>query len=324
MSLSGASGLVSVIIPTYRRPREVCVAVESALAQTWPEIEVIVVSDGPDAETRTALGRFGSRVRYIEMPRNVGPAEARNAGVAATRGEWLTFLDDDDAMLPRKVEAQMRLADGSAPKRMISCRTIYRRHGRDDVWPARPIGRDEDLADYILRRPSFMGRPGVIAIQSLLIHRSLAEQIPFAAHRDHEDWAWLLEVWHRLGARVEFAWEPLVVYNIATESMSRSRRVNWEDSLSWARAYRGWIGDRAFCSFLATKAALKAKRAADRAGLKQIAAEVMRSRPGLFDVAFLAAILLLPRALLQRMWKRSLRSGEGSATGTAADALPST
>lgn len=304
----GATGLVSVIIPTYRRAKEVRVAAESALAQTWTNLEVLIVSDGPDPETRDILRNLNGRLRYIELPSNVGPAEARNAGVAASRGEWITFLDDDDLMLPTKVEAEMRLADPERPWRMISCRTLYRRGAREDAWPDRPIAEDEDIADYILRRPSLLGRPGVIPIQTLLVHRSIVEKIPFATHADHEDWAWLLEAWHLAGARVVFAWEALVVYNIATESMSRSRRMNWQESVLWAETYRAWIGDRAFSSFLCTKAALKAKRAGDGKGLRAIARKVRPCRPGMLEWLFLAGTALLPGPLLAAIWKRSLRS----------------
>lgn len=83
---SGATGLVSVIIPTYRRAAEVRVAAESAFAQTWAAVEVIVVSDGPDPATRAALASLGPRLRYLELPKNEGPAAARNAGVAASHG----------------------------------------------------------------------------------------------------------------------------------------------------------------------------------------------------------------------------------------------
>lgn len=318
----GAVGLVSVIIPTYRRSREVRTAAQSALAQTWPEIEVVVVADGPDAETRAAVEGIDPRLRYLELAQNNGPAAARNAGVAASRGEWLAFLDDDDCMLPGKIEAQMRLADPAAPTRMVSCRSIYRCNGSDVVWPARPIGENEDVADYILRRPSLLGRPGVVSLQSLLVHRSVVERIPFSTHDDHEDWAWLLEAWHLVGARVVFAWEPLVVYNIATDVVSRSRRVNWADSLAWARQYRKWIGDRAYCSFLASKAALKARRAGDWHGVREIAGEVLRSRPGPLDLAFLAGIALLPPVVLQRAWKRSLGSAKNATAGAEMQATP--
>ena len=310
---SVADGLVSVIIPTYRRPQEVLHAARSALAQTWSDLEVLVVSDGPDPATRAALAELDTRVRYLELPMNQGPAAARNAGVAASRGEWLTFLDDDDSMLPGKVEAEMLLANNAEPTRMISCRTVYRRGEREDVWPKRPIAPEENVADYILRRPSVLGRPGVIPIQTLLVHRSIVEKVPFSTHKDHEDWAWLLEAWHLAGARVVFAWEPLVIYNIATESVTRSRRLNWAESLAWAKQYRCWISDRAYCSFLCTKAALKAKRAGDWEGLREIAREALHSHPGPLDLLFLAGTVLLPGAMLQVIWKRSLRSGERSA-----------
>ena len=310
-------GVVSVVIPTYRRVPAMCVAVRSALAQTYQDLEVIVVADGPDACARAAVEELSAtdpRVRYVELAVNSGPAEARNAGLRASRGEWLTFLDDDDSMLPGKVECTAALADREQPQRMISCRTIYRRETatgiEEDVWPSRPIAAGEDIADYILLRPSLLGRPGVMPLQTLLIHRSVLEQVPFTTHKDHEDWAWLLEAWHVAGARVEFCWEPLVIYNIATESISRSRRMNWQDSLDWVERYRGWIGDAAYNSFLTTKVALKAKRAGDWDGLKKIAGRVLSRRPSVLDLAFLLGVGLLPKAVLQSAWKRSLASGE--------------
>jgi glycosyltransferase involved in cell wall biosynthesis len=295
-------GLVSIIIPTYRRVPEMREAVRSALQQTYRNVEVIVVADGPDGEARAAVEGTDSRLRYLELEVNSGPAEARNAGMRASRG---------DTMLPEKVERAAALARPNDPNVMISCRTIYRRDGgRDDVWPVRPIAPGEDVAEYILLRPSLLGRPGVLPLQTLLLHRSVLERVPFTTHKDHEDWAWLLEAWHLAGARVEFVWEPLVVYNIATESISRSRRMNWRDSLEWVERYREWISDRAFNSFLVTKVALKAKRAGDWRGLWLLAGIVLRNRPSRLDVLFLAGVALLPRFALQMAWKRSLASGE--------------
>jgi glycosyltransferase involved in cell wall biosynthesis len=317
----GRCGLVSIIIPTYRRVAALRAAVASALAQTYRNVEVIVVADGPEPEARAAVEGMDPRLRYIELQVNSGPAEARNAGMRASRGEWLTFLDDDDTMLPEKIARAAELADPADPKQMISCRTIYRRDGkRDDVWPKRAIAPDEDVAEYILLRPSLLGRPGVLPLQTLLIHRSVLERVPFTTHKDHEDWAWLLEAWHIAGARVSFVWEPLVVYNIATESISRSRRMNWRDSLQWADRYREWISDRAYNSFLTTKVALKAKRARDWRGLAQTARRVLRNRPSFLDLMFLGGVALLPARVLQAAWKRSLASGERAPEGSGAAA----
>lgn len=304
-------GLVSIIIPTYRRPKEVQDAVRSALAQTYPTIEVIVVSDGPDPQTRSAIEQFGDRVRYFEMPTNGGPAAARNRGVLQARGEWLAFLDDDDAMLPTKLEQQMKLADAGRPERIISCRLIYALGNREEIQPDVPIKPDEDLADYLLVRPGLLKRPGVVSLQAVLVHHSLVQKVPFTTHADHEDWAWLLEAWHHAGARVVFVWEPLVKYTIQVDSQSRSRRTNWKESLAWADQYRRWISDRAYASFLSTKVAMKAKRAGDRKALMQIARAVRNARPGLLELAFIWGMILLPDAVLHRAWLKSFHS-EGS------------
>jgi glycosyltransferase involved in cell wall biosynthesis len=302
--------LVSVIIPTYRRPDVIREAIFSILAQTYPNLEVIVVSDGPDAETAMAVRGIDDRVVYHELEVNSGPAAARNAGVAISRGEWIGFCDDDDAWLPRKLEAQLAIADPADTKTLIACRCVYRHSNREDIWPARPIRDDEDIADYILRRDSLLGHPGIISIHSLLVPREIMLQVPLVSLKDHEDWAWLLEVWHEAGARVRFVWEPLVVYNIATESISRSRRMNWEDSLAFAEDYRRWIGGSAYNSFLVTKVALKAKRRGDWHGLRIIAGKVLANKPSLLDLTFLAGMALLPSALLNLAWKKSLQSND--------------
>jgi len=306
--------LVSVIIPTYRRPDVIREAILSVLEQTYPHLEVIVVSDGPDPATAAAVQGIDPRVSYHELAVNSGPAAARNAGVAVSRGEWIGFCDDDDAWLPRKLEAQLAVADLADEKTLITCRCVYRHSDREDIWPARPIGDNEDIADYILRRDSLFGHPGIMPIHSLLVPREIMLQVPLVSLKDHEDWAWLLEVWHTAGARVRFVWEPLVVYNIATESISRSRRMNWEDSLAFADDNRRWIGDSAYNSFLVTKVALKAKRRGDWHGLRIIAGKVLANKPSLLDLTFLAGMAVLPSALLNMAWKRSLRSKDTTKT----------
>ncbi|MHB1023044.1 MAG: glycosyltransferase family 2 protein [Acidobacteriaceae bacterium] len=313
--------MVSIIIPTHRRPHLLRRAVLSVLAQTYPEIEVIVVADGPDRETSNMMRELDdARVRYQELAVNSGPAAARNAGVMASRGAWIAFLDDDDEWLPRKLEAQLAVADLADDRTMISCRTIYVHSGRQDVWPKQPIGEHEDIADYILLRRHLLGRPGVVPIQTLLVSRTLMLELPFTSHDDHEDWAWLLEVWHLRGARVRFVWEPLVTYNIVTDSLSRSRRMNWEDSLGWADSYRQWIGNAAYSSFLATKVALKAKRRGDWRGLLKVAGRIFSSSPSMVDLAFIFGMMVLPSSLLNAAWRMSLRSSRKSSSGTLAGA----
>lgn len=101
--------LVSVVIPTYNRAKQVCVAIESVLAQTWPAVEMVVVDDGSTDDTRQLLqARFGndSRVRYV-CKSNGGPASARNEGFRHARGEYVALLDSDDTWFEWKLELQV-------------------------------------------------------------------------------------------------------------------------------------------------------------------------------------------------------------------------
>lgn len=90
--------LVSVIIPTYNRAAVVADAVRSALAQSWPHCEVIVVNDGSTDSTREVLAEL-SGITVIEQS-NQGVAAARNAGLLAARGEFIANLDSDDVWYP--------------------------------------------------------------------------------------------------------------------------------------------------------------------------------------------------------------------------------
>ena len=102
----GIPGLVSVLIPTYNRAYIICGAIDSVLAQTYKNFEVIVVDDGSTDNTRELLARYGDAVRYIYQP-NAGLAAARNTGLAAARGEFVALQDSDDLWLPWKLEGQM-------------------------------------------------------------------------------------------------------------------------------------------------------------------------------------------------------------------------
>jgi glycosyltransferase involved in cell wall biosynthesis len=99
-------GLVSVIVPTYNYAHFVTEAVDSALAQSYPHREIIVVDDGSTDDTRSVLAPYGDRVRYLHQE-NQGLSGARNTGIRAAEGEYIALLDADDAWHPRKLELQV-------------------------------------------------------------------------------------------------------------------------------------------------------------------------------------------------------------------------
>lgn len=98
--------LVSVIIPSYNYGRYVGQAVDSALAQSYPNQEVLVIDDGSTDDTKDRLHAYGNRIRYIHQ-QNLGLSAARNTGIREAKGDYLAFLDADDAFHPRKTELQM-------------------------------------------------------------------------------------------------------------------------------------------------------------------------------------------------------------------------
>ena len=105
--------LVSAIIPTYRRPREIARSVHSVLAQSWRPLELIVIDDGSGDDTPEVLRRFeaaaqqaGVAYQWATVP-NGGAGPARNVGMERAKGEYLAFLDDDDEWVPDKTSKQV-------------------------------------------------------------------------------------------------------------------------------------------------------------------------------------------------------------------------
>jgi glycosyltransferase involved in cell wall biosynthesis len=97
---------VAVIIALYNGERYLAEAIESALAQTHPPFEVIVVDDGSTDAGRAVAEGYAARVRVVSQPHR-GIGAARNHGLTETRGEWVAFLDADDVWEPRKTELQL-------------------------------------------------------------------------------------------------------------------------------------------------------------------------------------------------------------------------
>lgn len=104
-SPNGRDG-ISIIIPTYERAHMVCDAIESALSQTLPPLEIIVVDDGSTDDTASALKKFGNRIIYRQQT-NRGVSAARNLGLALAKGGFIAFLDSDDIWDSRKLEFQI-------------------------------------------------------------------------------------------------------------------------------------------------------------------------------------------------------------------------
>ena len=118
-----ANPVVSAVIPTYNYGRFVAEAVESALAQTYSPVEVVVVDDGSTDDTAERLQPYRGRIRYLYQE-NRGLSGARNAGIRAARGEYVALLDSDDTWKPEKIASQMSLVSAKGYQ-VVVCRTAW-------------------------------------------------------------------------------------------------------------------------------------------------------------------------------------------------------
>ena len=97
---------VSVIIPYYNRGKYVHQTIQSVLAQTLRPLEIVIVNDCSRESARRELDCYAGICKILDLPKNVGLAGARNAGMKVARGQYIALLDDDDIWLPRKLEVQ--------------------------------------------------------------------------------------------------------------------------------------------------------------------------------------------------------------------------
>lgn len=217
--------LVSVIIPTYNRAGTIGKAVSSALEQSYPATEVIIVDDGSTDDTAAALAAFGDRIRVIRQA-NAGPSAARNRGAAGAHGEYIAFLDSDDVWLPGKLERQVLLLEARGPEVcccVTNCELEDSSGRRTTSFQLAGLAGAPDEG-YLLN-------PGEIVATRFLLFNQVV-MIRAAAFRDvggfHPD-LWLLEDHHlalRLAIRGQWALvgTPQVVKHEEHDSLGRPAR----------------------------------------------------------------------------------------------------
>jgi glycosyltransferase involved in cell wall biosynthesis len=320
--------LISVVIPTINRPRMVTAAVDSALRQSLHRIEVIVVVDGPDEETRQALRLIDDpRLRVLPLPENVGVGGARHAGIDAARARWIALLDDDDEWLPRKLEIQLDTALRSRHRLpIITCRVIARRHYGDVVRPRRPLTQGEALSEYLFCTSRLLYGEGLILPSTILAPRELICDIRFR-HRGaaFEGSDWLLRAVQREGVGVEFVstLEPLALWRCDETRPRMSNARNWRASLAWADSEAALLTPRAHAGFILRRVSLEARRAGDTSAFWRLPREAFRrGRPPLLDLLAHTFIWLVPLGLrawiASRMTRRYSGSGSGDVTARPA------
>jgi glycosyltransferase involved in cell wall biosynthesis len=214
---------VSVVIPAYNAERFVEQAIQSALQQSLPPREILVVDDGSQDRTRERARAAGSIVGVLSQA-NAGVSVARNTGILQASGRYVAFLDADDMWLPEKLERQLAtLADDTR------CRAAYSFHVAvdDDLQPIETVRapRRADTISDLLMIGNVVGTPSsVICERALLVELGgFDPALSLCA-----DW----DMWLRVAARGEFICvsEPLVRYRRHESNMSRDVDLLASDS----------------------------------------------------------------------------------------------
>lgn len=309
--------LVSVVIPTYRRPQLVTRAVQSVLAQTLSQIEVIVVMDGPDPATRESIAAIDDRrVKAIELPSNQGGCAARNAGVAQAQAKWVAFLDDDDEWMPQKLERQLEAVKHSEYTFPIaSCYLVVRSPNGEAIWPRRAPATSEPLSEYLFVRNTLFQGEGLIQSSTILTAKELLEKVPYSNIRRHTDWDWLLHAINLEGAGIEFVPEPLSVWYLGENRPSMSKSSDWQYSFNWIKAQQDLVTPRAYSSFILTEVSSRAALARDWKAFWPLLWEAIRQgSPTPRDLCLFVGMWLIPPPT--RRWLRNLLTRERQALST--------
>ena len=122
--------LVSIIIPTYNRSKYLQRAIESSLKQTYTNIEIIVIDDNSNYDPLAIIEGFkDTRIKYYKNSINRGSVFSRNRGLSICSGDYVNFLDDDDEILPPKIELQIAKFKESTVENLgvVSCDMEYKR-----------------------------------------------------------------------------------------------------------------------------------------------------------------------------------------------------
>lgn len=150
--------LVSILIPCHNAERWIAQAIESALAQTWPAKEIIVVDDGSTDRSAAILERYGSQIRW-ESSHQRGGNVARNRLLELACGDWLQYLDADDYLLPGKVAEQMAFLTAH-PSTDIVFGPVTLEHWTESATRREPLAIPEPHDPWILLARWYLPQTG--------------------------------------------------------------------------------------------------------------------------------------------------------------------
>jgi teichuronic acid biosynthesis glycosyltransferase TuaG len=207
--------LVSVIMPAYNCQAFLKESVLSVIAQTYTDWELLIVDDASRDQTLTTardLALHDRRIRVIHLDKNIGVANARNAGLDAANGRYIAFLDSDDLWLPEKLETQIEFMQSSATSFSF---TQYRRFASNGML-SKPIAVPDRVTYEHLLKGNVIGCLTVVLDRTKVPDASM----PRIRHEDYVTWLRIL----RSGVVARGISKDLARYRVASESVSANKK----------------------------------------------------------------------------------------------------
>ncbi|CAM3290235.1 glycosyltransferase family 2 protein [Sporolactobacillus spathodeae] len=231
---------ISVIIPTYNRGQFAVEAINSILAQTYTDYEIIVVDDGSTDDTKEKMKAFGNQIRYIYQA-NKGPSAARNTGIQQANGTYLAFCDSDDRFLPTKLEKQMHFIKKN-PNCCFLYTWYYNVNEKGVITKLRKpfTCNTKEQLQYFL-----FARRFTIRTSTVLVHKKCFDQVgSFNENYWYsQDW----DMWLRLAASYQgyCLEEPLSEYWLHGENRSSLRvKIHHPEIIENTLKRYGWTGEQ--------------------------------------------------------------------------------
>ena len=198
---------VSVVIPVYNRANLVQEAIESVLAQTYNDLEIVVIDDGSTDDSLAVLQSFGGKIRTLSQA-NSGKGLARNAGIRSSAGVYIAFLDSDDVWESSKLEKQISILESSSSNWAYTDAYKFKEHRKNVVgFVSEKSDQNKGNVAAALLIKDF------IVTSSVIVHRDVFSDVGvFTDAPKAQDW----DLWLRIAASypIEYVDEPLVGYRL--------------------------------------------------------------------------------------------------------------
>lgn len=228
--------LVSIITPSYKSEKFISETIESVIAQTYQDWEMIIIDDCSPDKANDKIEEYckkDNRIKLVKLKENIGPANARNEGVKQANGKYIAFLDSDDIWLPQKLEKQIFLME---EEDLLLSYSSY--HTIDENGSRINTRNVKEYIDYtdMLKSNHIGNLTGIYNCSEL--GKVYMENV------GHEDYTLWLKIMKKVGSTRGVV-EPLAEYRVFSSSIS----ANKIKAMSWTwNIYRNVVGLNIFSS----------------------------------------------------------------------------